>query len=594
MQHAVVVGMAVAAALAAAGEAKKPRKKPAPEAPAAPRAPVAPEEIRRALERGGAYLAGVVADDKQLPDFEYPLGARALYAAALVSAGKAPDDPLVVRLYRALETLPLTHVYSAALVAVALDVRFKETVRRLGPERAPKRLAGQDLALLTRVVTWIVGAQTGKGGGWSYERRPTGAEYDLSNTQFAVLALAIGQRYGLKVPAQTAERFAKACLALQVAEGGARETSVVYQVDLAAPEKSTPRRALAGAPAGWSYGPGSRGSYFAMTAATVGNLFVAKKLLRGPSAELDAAIDGGLLWLDAHWDTFAAQHERAWRSTIRNYYYTLWTLEKALDLGEIARLGERDWYQEEAAFLIDGQKADGSWGDEPLTPVATSFALLFLARATAATPLLASAPALFTGPGTAYEHDRVLVRKLGGYVSANAILASLAASQDARLVPLAREVLDNYAVQYKEVLVPPLAALLSSRQAAIARFAADALASLTGIASPDARKVEAWRASFDAIAAAEKGRDAAALRGLLGEELNAKLFEHLASAIERAKAGELAPDLVRALGAAPPERRERLHRVLCFLTGERMAYDAGGAQAAWERCLREKARAEGR
>ena len=57
--------------------------------------------------------------------------------------------------------------------------------------------------------------------------------------------------------------------------------------------------------------------------------------------DLDAAIDGGLLWLDAHWDTFAAQHERAWRSTIRNYYYTLWTLEKALDLGEIARLGER-------------------------------------------------------------------------------------------------------------------------------------------------------------------------------------------------------------------------------------------------------------
>lgn len=582
-------GAAKAAAAAAAGTPNV-KKRPAPGAPAAPAEPVPPARIRAALEKGGAYLARVVADDKTTPDFAYPLGARALYAAALLSAGRPPEDPLVVRLFRTIESLPMTHVYSAALVAIALDVRHKEIVRGQDPERAPKRMTGQAHALLARAVNWILAAQVQKTGGWSYEKRPSAKTYDLSNTQFAVLALAIGQRHGLAVPPQAVERFAKACLALQSPETSAHQTEIAYQVDLAAPEKSRPRRTLSGTPAGWVYAPDSRLPYFAMTAATVGNLFAAGKMLRSGGAPLDAAIDQGLLWLDRRWDTFTAQHLHRWRSLTRNYYYTLWSVEKAFDLGEIARIGERDWYQEEAAFLVDSQKEDGSWGDEPLTPVATSFALLFLARSTAAAPLLTSAPALYTGPGSAADHDRVLVRKLGGYVSAKALLASLAESADPRLIPLAREVVESYAVDHRENLIGPLGELLACRSAAIARFASGKLAALTGVANPNVRSIDAWRTSFEKIRCAQAARDIETLRVLAGEDLNATLFEHLARAIESARARELVPDLVRAFAASPPDRRKRLHGVLCFLTGERIPFDSSAAKA-WENYLRGKGEA---
>ncbi len=592
--QSVLWGAVLAALAAGAPEAepKKPKKKQT-DAPPAAAAPVSAARIRDALAKGGAYLGGVAADDKSLPDFRYPLGARALYAAALVSAGKGVEDPVVARLYRSLEALPMTRVYCASLVAIALDVRFKEFVRSAGGERAPARMTGRDQALLARAVNWVLAAQVASHGGWSYVRAPQAGDYDLSNTQFAVLALAIGQRHGVKIPAQALERCVKACAKLQVADSGAHEAAVAYQIDLAAPEKSRPCRSLTGTPAGWVYAPGSRSSYFAMTAAAVGNLFVARKFLPGAARELDAAADQGLLWLDRHWDSFAAQHAHEWKSLTRNYYYTLYSLEKALDLGEIACLGARDWYQEEAAHLLASQNADGSWGADALKPVATSFALLFLSRATAATPLMASAPVLYTGPGAESDHDRVHVDKLGGYVSAKGFLASVAASEDPRLIPLAREVIASYAPDRRESLVPALAELLASRSDAIKRFGAQALTTLTGIANPTSESVAAWRATYDKIAGAEKARDMETLRALVAEQLNATLFERMVRAIESAKARELASDLARAMGAGPPERRERLHRALCFLTGERMPYDAATCAATWEKYLREKARAGG-
>ena len=575
------------AAAAAAADVPKEKRKAAPGAPAASIEPATPAMIRAALEKGGAYLARVVADDEATPDFAYPQGARALYAAALLSAGRPPGDPIVVRLFRKIESLPMTHVYSAALIAIALDVRHKEIVRRLDPERAPKRMAGEAHALLKRAVDWLLSAQVQKTGGWSYERRPGFKFYDLSNTQFAVLALAIGHRHGIPIPPQAVERFVKASLALRVPETTAHRTEVVYQADLAAIEKTRPRRVLEGIPAGWVYAPDSRLPYFAMTAATVGNFFAAGKMLRSGGAPLAAAIDEGLLWLDRNWSTLAAQRRYRWRSLTRNYYYTVWSAEKAFDLGEIARIGERDWYQEEAAFLVKSQKEDGSFAEEPLAPVATSFALLFLARATAATPIPTSAPTLFTGPGSATDHDRVLVRRLGGYLSAKALLETLGASGDPRLLPLAREVIEGYAVDRREDLVAPLSELLACRSAAVARFAAEKLAALTGIANPNARSIAAWRASFEKIQCAEKARDIEALRALMAEDLNGKLFERLARAIESVRARELVPDLVRAFANAPSERRQRLHGMLCFLTGERIPLDAS-ARKAWENYAREK------
>ena len=81
----------------------------------------------------------------------------------------------------------------------------------------------------------------------------------------------------------------------------------------------------------------------------------------------------------------ALRASHAWISTHFNRYlegpkqtcYTLYSLEKAGDLGIIARFGSHDWYAEGAARLLALERPKGGWGSS----VDTALALLFLTRA---------------------------------------------------------------------------------------------------------------------------------------------------------------------------------------------------------------------
>jgi hypothetical protein len=70
------------------------------------------------------------------------------------------------------------------------------------------------------------------------------------------------------------------------------------------------------------------------------------------------------------------------------HYYYLYCLERAADLKGVHLLAGRDWYDEGARVLVDGQRPDGSWlkndTHEPLDVLNTCFALLFLDRSTPA------------------------------------------------------------------------------------------------------------------------------------------------------------------------------------------------------------------
>jgi hypothetical protein len=62
-----------------------------------------------------------------------------------------------------------------------------------------------------------------------------------------------------------------------------------------------------------------------------------------------------------------------------HHYYYLYGLERVCALAKRERIGDHDWYQEGARYLVAAQDPDGSWhGDD----IDTCWALLFLRRAT--------------------------------------------------------------------------------------------------------------------------------------------------------------------------------------------------------------------
>jgi hypothetical protein len=58
-------------------------------------------------------------------------------------------------------------------------------------------------------------------------------------------------------------------------------------------------------------------------------------------------------------------------------YYDLYSVERAMMLGGVKRIGGRDWYHDGALYILWNQMNDGAWLDAS----DTCFALLFLKRA---------------------------------------------------------------------------------------------------------------------------------------------------------------------------------------------------------------------
>jgi hypothetical protein len=113
----------------------------------------------------------------------------------------------------------------------------------------------------------------------------------------------------------------------------------------------------------------------------------------------------------------------------RQIFYTLYSLEKAGDLGGVERFGGRSWYEEGARRLLEKERPGGGWG----TYIDTSFALLFLTRATQ--PLEArAAPALYTGgegkPARGGAKDLVYIDRVRGFLSAREVWHTPASSRD--------------------------------------------------------------------------------------------------------------------------------------------------------------------
>ncbi|HEX8524742.1 MAG TPA: DUF4352 domain-containing protein [Tepidisphaeraceae bacterium] len=143
---------------------------------------------------------------------------------------------------------------------------------------------------------------------------------------------------------------------------------------------------------GWAYRSPSS-SYGSMTCAGICALALARHELNLTDSAIEQQIERGLGWLNANFSVTA--HPKSSEGWL---YYYLYSVERAGRILDTEFIGEHEWYPQGAAFLVKEQDAAGGWKgvrEESDTRLASSFAMLFLTRATAS---LADAPK--QGPGT--------------------------------------------------------------------------------------------------------------------------------------------------------------------------------------------------
>jgi len=210
-------------------------------------------------------------------------------------------------------------------------------------------------------------------------RSPAG-NGDVSNSQYAALGIRACVDAGIVIPKDVFVRAAQAYALAQL-----QPTSTAVPSGLAPGRK----------PRGWCYDspcacPLHR-PYGTTTAGAVGSLAIYDHLL-SRDARKDAAVQDGLAWLQAHYAVDTVPGPIEWDKISKDTYvpYYLYALERAMILTGIERLGTHAWYADGVRYLLDTQKADGSWwiDDWGRDVWDTCFALLFLRRSTR--PLVAS------------------------------------------------------------------------------------------------------------------------------------------------------------------------------------------------------------
>jgi len=250
-------------------------------------------------------------------------------------------------------------------------------------------IKGPDLEWMKKLVAWLLehtyrGPEappgtviTGNASGEGLWQYPEGA-FDHSNTQYAVLALAAARRCGVAVPKQTWDKLVTHFLRAQMQDG----EKVAWLERTSGDKGATVARGEAKA-RGWGYvGPDNPTA--SMTSSGLACLMIADDAARsmekrdaGPSRQVREAVRDGLAWLAKN---FAVDSnpggDMAW------HYYWLYGLERVGTLSSRTYIGEHDWYRDGAEYLLAHQAADGSWSSTLGPVVDTSFALLFLRRAT--------------------------------------------------------------------------------------------------------------------------------------------------------------------------------------------------------------------
>ena len=300
------------------------------------------EAVHRAKLAAIQYLV-----DQQLPDGTWVLpgnerfthAGSAFLGFALLRAGLPAEHLSIWRVDELLRQTPPRSTYDASV-----RVHFLDALQPPDLESRLKRAA--HLLALPRADYF----------GYGYANTiPHG---DLSNHQFALLALEILDRYQLGPSRKQWEEMTEFLIRLQQPDGGWG----YFQRS-----ETTPTMHLAG---------------LACLAACQRAL-ARNHARKSTQRDLATALERGFQQAGAHW---YLQADRSRAPLKRWIHYAGATLERAASLTDREQVGEHDWHEEIAAFLVETQHARGSWSAGSGEPVLnTGLALATLARASAAT-----------------------------------------------------------------------------------------------------------------------------------------------------------------------------------------------------------------
>ncbi len=291
--------------------------------------------LQRTQERDGSWSYGNRA--------QYRGGTTAIALYALAASGVPSSNEHIQR------GIHWTQTHGGAYRSDADYATYASSLLLLALARID---AEAHKAAIHRLATRIANGQNADGT-WTYGLSTRKRPGDISNTQFAVMALWMAEmRAGFKVPKRTWKRVQRLFRDGQTKEGG------------------------------WGYHAGSAHASPTMTAAGLFGIVVST-----------AALAKGRDPLAKARDTSAAR--RGWhqlRST-RPYgmLYFAYGLERA---GTIMDADPAGWYVPGARVIVERQSKDGGWGPSgfrtprgkptvtPSNAYSTSLALLFLTRAT--------------------------------------------------------------------------------------------------------------------------------------------------------------------------------------------------------------------
>ena len=323
---------------------------------------------------------------------------------------------------------PFKETYALSLLLLTLDAHTtpkweRDRLAKLSTQdklryKFPRRLTDADRLWIEQSTEQLLTHRFK--GIFSYSKNPGSG--DISNTQFALLGLRAAARCGADVPPQVWADALDYFVKYQDKAGPEGEFPVLRSEPVAGrpleivtvkamercwgysfrdgggfdPKKGKPPKPKDVPIAGFSAGASGTHASIGIASLQIARDELARALDKKPDAalssisvkmqpEVDRGIRDGIAWLAGHW-TLEEDPGGGFP------YYYLYSVERVGALLGDRFVGGHDWYREGAEILLRRQLKEGAWpsdtgevnGVGSPDVVTTSFALLFLRRATAA------------------------------------------------------------------------------------------------------------------------------------------------------------------------------------------------------------------
>lgn len=570
------------------------------------------DAVERAVKKGGRWLLAA-APRPEYRQQGYPMGVEGLALYALLHAGVPPDHAFIKERFEIMDSLEPQQTYGVSLAILAHDAWNRA---RFPIGTPPKPVGGAGRARMQRMVDWLVANYAGGTGSWRYHLGHA-SKPDFSNTQFAVLALAIAMRNNIGVDVNLFRDVGNNLVKRQAFES-TTEIPIKVTYEVTGDAKADARRPILpgrGKPGGWRYLSDDefwgQKPTFSMTAAGCSSLLVASEALRrngqNSPTEFKKATRDGLIWLTKHLGELHKYRGRS-RGLYKDYFYGLYSLEKVGDLGKILKFGRYEWYRKEAQYLLRTQRGDGSWGSTKGMDrfVHTSLAILFLTRATnledkenrinrptgsGPKPYISKARVIKSGGKNGDQSqllDRVFSNVLGKWVDVHTFFVHLRTVRDTGELKIARDIVKNTIPDEKPQLIPHLATLFDGSKDSIERFGKSQLASLTGIKRDEPREYVAWFERWKKLRKIGERRQRSkldeALAVLADKKESMQLRLTALWSVRRVRDRHAVAHLIALLDLTPKDLRKPIHTALCEISGISHEYDPKqwtGTVAVW-------------